>query len=102
MSLHLNRSQDLGVYSLICTDAYVCEEDTHWTQKSGDGGTDNFSQLTTVGDWKRNRDISKSYHVHCSGIHIHIDAWTAILHVCVQIHIEWTELVPEKERLENY
>lgn len=76
MSLHANRSQDLGVYSLICTDAYVCEEDTHWTQKSGDGGTDNFSQLTTVGDWKRN--LLQSF---CMHTYVHIDIHT---HTCAQ------------------
>lgn len=88
------------VYIVLFVQMPMCVKKIHTGPRKV--GTDNFSQLTTVGDWKRNRDISKSYHVHCSGIHIHIDAWTAILHVCVQIHIEWTELVPEKERLENY
>lgn len=50
-----------------------------------DRGTDNFSQLTTVGDWNSYRDIGKSYHVHCSGIYIHMDTWTA---GCVCAHLQ--------------
>ena len=86
---------------LLCVHGLcVCELGTHGC---GNGGTNDFSQLTIVGDCNSNRDISKGYHVHCSGIQIDIDAWSAIC-VCPHtlIHTQLTKLVPENERLENY
>lgn len=73
------------VASFLMSLLSMCGEGRPCTHRCGNRGTNIFSQPPTIADCNCNRDISESYHVHCSGIHFHIDAWAAIP-VCTHTH----------------